>query len=349
MTAGSLAEMAMWVAENRAVARTIYEITPPDSGRFIAAEQLESWLDRELRGFPVQGLPLRTRSKVVKRRICEVLGYAVPTSFKRTRPLARFPCQDFDLYVQTSDNLQVWNDALSATRRYVLIREAGGVLAKVRVVTGVDLAVLDTTGTLTQKYQARLAVSKDASELISALDTERLGLILAKRTPAKIQGMPTAAPKAGKILSIAEVWRRLSPLIGRSFANAGADQERNRGAALHALVCAALGYERYSDDGRFPDVRHQLLEVKLQTAPTIDLGLVTPDSAEFLDLETAGLEPLRHRDVRYALFSAVIEGTQVRLTGLHLTTGADFFSRFPRFGGKVLNRKLQLRMPKGFL
>jgi hypothetical protein len=95
-------------------------------------------------------------------------------------------------------------------------------------------------------------------------------------------------------------------------------------------------------------VRHQLLEVKLQTAPTIDLGLVTPDSTAHLDLGVVTPEPLRHCDVRYALFSGVPQGRQILLTGLHLTTGADFFSRFPRFGGKVLNRKLQIRLPKGF-
>jgi len=341
--------MAAWVAENRAARRTIYEAAAPGSEQFIAADWLEAWLDRELRGFSVHGLPLRTRSKMVKCRICAVLGYAVPNSFKRTRPLARFPCQNFDLYVQTSDNLQIWNDALSPTRRYVLIREESGVLTKVKVVTGADLALLDTTGTLTQKYQARLAAQKDASELVSRLDTERLRLVLAKRPIGKIHGLPTNTPEAGSILSIAKIWRRLKPLVGQSFANAGADQERNRGAALHALVCASLGYGRYADNGRFPDVRHQLLEVKLQTAPTIDLGLVTPDSTALLDIGMETDKPLRHRDVRYALFSAVTKGSQVLLTGLHLTTGEDFFSRFPRFEGKVLNKKIQLRLPKGFL
>ena len=349
MSAVSLSKMATWVVSNRVAGRTIYEVTPPGTGQFVAANMLEAWLDRELRGFPVHGLPLRTRAKIVKRRVCEVLGYVVPSSFKRTKPLARFPCQDFDLYVQSSDNLQVWNDALSVTRRYVLIREEGGVLTKVRVVTGADLAVLDTTGTLTQKYQARLAVANDESELISPLDTERLRGFLAMRVFAKLPNLPTASPVAGKILSIAEVWRRLRPLVGQSFDRCGADQERNRGAVLHAMVCAALGYESYADDGRFPDVRHQLLEVKLQTAPTIDLGLVSPDSISPLDIGIVTPQAPRHCDVRYALFSAVLEGERVRLTGLHLTTGADFFSRFPRFGGRVLNRKLQIRLPKGFL
>lgn len=333
----------------RASQFTIYDVASRGSPLFIPGPQLEEWLDRRMRGFPVHGLPLRTRSKVVKRRLCEVLGYAVPASFKRTKPLARFPCQDFDPYVQASDNLQIWNDSLVATRRYVLMRESDGALTRVRVVTGADLAALDTTGTLTQKYQARLVVPEDTSELVSPKDSERLGPALATRIPKECSGVPTASPAAGAVFPIAEVWRRLFPLVGRAFPNAGADQDRNRGAQLHRLVCAALGYATYADDGRFPDIPHQLLEVKLQTSPTIDLGLVSPDSEAPLDFGTITPVPLQHRDVRYALFSASVDGANVRLRGLHLTTGADFFTRFPRFGGKVLNRKLQVRLPKGFL
>jgi hypothetical protein len=77
---------------------------------------------------------------------------------------------------------------------------------------------------------------------------------------------------------IQSVFDRLRVLIGSSFPNAGHDQERNRGAELHRLVCKALDYQSYADDGQFPDVKNQLLEVKLQTAPTIDLGLVEPVS-----------------------------------------------------------------------
>lgn len=338
-----------YVRAIKASGHSIYDAAAPGSPLYIPSPELETLLNAGLRGFSVIGLPLRTRSKVVKRRICEILGYPIPISFKRTKPLARFPCQNFDTYVQTSDNLQVWNETVSAMRRYVLIREEAGALQRVRVVTGAGLAVLDTTGTLTQKYQARFAVPKDSSELISTLDTARLRPALAKKLPRTIKAEPTDHPEAGKILPIAELWLRLRKLVGQIFPDAGAQQERNRGAALHRLVCVALGYETYADDGRFPDVKHQLLEVKLQTAPTIDLGLVTPDSSEPLDLRAITPNPLHHRDVRYALFSASTDGKIVTLCGLHLTTGADFFTRFPRFGGKVLNRKLQLRLPKGFL
>jgi len=346
---GSLAVAAASVDAIKSSGRTIYDVATPGSPLYLASPELEIWLDGKLRNFSVAGLPLRTRSKVVKQRICEVLGYPVPKSFKRTKPLARFPCQNFDTYVQTSNNLQIWNEGLSASRRYVLIRENNGKLSRVRVVTGADLAVLDTTGTLAQKYQARMAVSKNSSELISPQDSERLRPALAVRLPKKVKGSPVGSPVAEQILPITEVWRRLMPLVGKTFTDAGANQDRNRGAALHRLVCAALGYDNYADDGRFPDVKHQLLEVKLQTSPTIDLGLVTPDSVELLDMGAITPEPLRHQDVRYAVFSASTDGKSVTLLGLHLTTGADFFKRFPRFGGKVLNRKLQLRLPVGFL
>ena len=79
----------------------------------------------------------------------------------------------FDTYSQKSNNLQVWNEELAPTRRYVIIRISGRhVIDRVKVVTGDALAKLDTTGTLTQKYQARLICRAEAAELISREDTE---------------------------------------------------------------------------------------------------------------------------------------------------------------------------------
>jgi hypothetical protein len=100
--------------------------------------------------------------------------------------------------------------------------------------------------------------------------------------------------------------------------------------------------------GQFPDVRHQLLEVKLQTATTIDLGLVRPDSHDPLDVPKVLAQHLKHCDVRYALFYAKTDGATVTLTHIFLTTGEAFFRRFPQFQGKVLNRKLQIPLPAGF-
>lgn len=322
------------------------EIGDPDL--WIPTPALEALLDAGLRGFSLADLPLRTRSKVLKEQVCRVLGYPVPNSFTKTKP--RFPGQVFDTYIQKANNLQVWNEELDINRRYAIIRVGqSGLIEKVKVVTGSALAILDKTGTLTQKYQARLVPGSLASELVSAHDSENLADSLAQGPLQRtLNASPIENPIAGSLLPIEEVFNRLKPLAGTSFRDSGIDQERNRGADLHRLVCQHLGYSDYRDDGQFPDVRNQLLEVKLQTSPTIDLGLVCPDSEAPLGIPRLQGKTIRHCDVRYALFYGETDGQTVRITHIFLTTGEAFFSRFPKFGGKEINRKLQIPLPGDF-
>ncbi len=327
---------------------TIYDPLSKNSPLFIPTRALESILDRGLRGSSLAGLPLRTRSKVAKARVCEVLGYPVPLSFRKCKPWARFPAQDFDIYVQAANNLQVWNTELQPRRRYVLIRLGeNGIVQCVKVVTGESLAKLDTTGALTQKYQARFNPGAGC-ELVTPTDTTLLSPMLIQRASPVLDALPTDDMQPGFLKSISQLYAELSPLIGSVFQNAGHDQERNRGAALHQLVCAALGYRSYADDGQFPDIRHQLLEVKLQLSTTIDLGLVQPSSVEPLDVDALAEGSVRHCDIRYAIFGAKTDGRKVTLTCLVLTTGEAFFTRFPAFGGRVLNKKLQIPLPRDF-
>ena len=337
-----------YVAAIRRRGLTIYDyIEVGDPNFWIPTPNLQTLLHEGLVGMSLEGMPLRTRSKVVKEQICRVLGYSIPRSFKRTRP--RFPGQMFDTYVQKSNNLQIWNEEISASRRYVIVRvDAENVISNVRVVSGDILRLLDTTGTLTQKYQARLVIGDSATELISSEDTELLKPFVMPSLVLSRASSPSTHPQVRQLLPIAEVFTRLTPLVGVTFADSGYDQERNRGAELHRLVCKYLGYRYYHDDGRYPDVRHQLLEVKLQTSPTVDLGLVSPDSREALDVPYLDGEQVRHCDVRYALFYATTDGDNVLLTHFFAITGERFFTRFPQFQGNVLNKKLQIPLPSDF-
>src|SRR5947207_2448370 len=148
--------------------KSIYDVLHDSPDFFLAGGDLEATLRTGLLGLDLN-YPLRTRSKVLKSKICEILGYPVPSSFKRSKP--RFPGQDFDTYVQKSNNLQIWNEEITPTRRYVIIRlgESSKVIG-VRVVTGAVLAKLDTTGTLTRKYQAKSRVPVTQSVLVSQSD-----------------------------------------------------------------------------------------------------------------------------------------------------------------------------------
>ena len=116
-----------------------------DPELWIPTPELERLLNSAMTGISLAGLPLRTRSKVVKEHVCRALGYPVPSSFRRTQP--RFPGQLFDTYVQKSNNLQIWNEQLVSMRRYVVIRVGeNDAITKVKVILGNHLALLDRTG-----------------------------------------------------------------------------------------------------------------------------------------------------------------------------------------------------------
>jgi hypothetical protein len=328
--------------------KTIYEfIDMGDPELWIPTQALEALLTAEMQGKSLAGLPLRTRSKVVKTEVCNALGYPVPSSFKKTQP--RFFGQQLDTYAQKALNLQIWNEELSPVRRYAIIQVLDDeTIGKVRVINGQQLALLDKTGTITTKYQARLDLGTDKLELVAALDTFLLQPHLGSGLTFSSQVSPVQEPESGQLLPIQELFERLSSMVGESFSDPGMDQERNRGAALHSMVCKALGYSRYEDTGQFPDIKHQLLELKLQTSPTIDLGLVEPSSESPLDVVKLINEQPRHCDARYAVFYATTNGSTVTLTHLFLTTGEQFFNRFRQFGGKVINGKIQIPLPRDF-
>lgn len=325
-------------------------IDPDDADYYIPAPILQELLNRRLVGLNFAGVPLRTRSKMVKEAACHALGYPVPKRFTKLQP--RFTGQNFDTYNQQSLNLQIWNEPIDPTRRYALVRiGADGVVRQVVVVHGGVLIPLDTTGRLTTKYQAQLVPGADHLNLLTPRDTEPLlpylaadQVVAALKFDARVS--PIDQPLPQNLLPIAEIFRRLTPLVGRNFPDAGPLQDRLRGAELHRLICYALGYESFQDSGQFPDVRHQLLEVKLQMSPTIDLGLVLPTSLGAVrGIHGLGTVHPRHCDTRYAIFAAGSDGGVVTLTHLYVVSGMDFFDHFRQFQGRVQNRKIQIPLP----
>jgi len=328
--------------------RSIYDpISIGDPALWIPTNDLEALLVISLKGLSLAGLPLRTRSKLLKSKVCEAMGYPLPSSFTKTQP--RFPGQNLDIYAQKSHNLQIWNEEISPTRRYAIIAIDGNdVVTTVRVVNGDALAKLDTTGTLTQKYQAGVNLKENAgTHLLTSSDSNNLLPALSSGSEISLLN-PSSDPDENTLMPISTLFAKLSSLIGINFSDIGSDQERNRGAILHEYVSKALGYSIHQDNGQFPDIRHQLLEIKLQTSPTVDLGLVSPDSTELLDTQIINGIHARHCDVRYAIFGATLSDGQVKITHLFLANGEDFFTHFRQFQGKVLNKKLQIPLPVSF-
>lgn len=326
---------------------TIYEIIDPnDETLFIPTECLQAIIKDAMIGVSLQGLPLRTRSKIVKQKICECLGYPIPKSFKKTQP--RFSGQNFDVYTQKSLNVQIWNEEVASDRRYVFLEvNEYDVVTNVRVITGDELAYYDNTGKLTTKYQATMHHFAQ-SNLFASADTRNLLDVICKHQPDLRKCNPNDNPNAESLLPISELFNRLLTLEGREFDYISATQERNRGAVIHGAVCAALGYSVYEDDGRYPDLRNQLLEIKLQTSPTIDLGLHSPEDGCCI-FNCYG-KSFFSEDVRYAIFDGIVNSTHetVTIDKVYITNGLQFTRDFPLFQGKKQNAKIQLPLPTDF-
>jgi hypothetical protein len=324
---------------------TIYDSLEDRPELIFSLSLLESHLRGELIGIRVPG-EIRTRSKLAKRLVASALGYPVPASFQRTQP--RFPGQNLDVHVQKANNLQIWNEELDPDRRHAILRvDDNAVITAVRVVDGETLARLDTTGTLTQKYQASRLGGHTGTKLVSTVDTERFQRLLTPVNELPREALadldPLHPPERAKVLAIQPLFVVLQALPGRRLARAEL-QERNRGAALQRTVCDVLGLSHYADHGQFPDIPCQALEVKAQSSPTIDLGLVTPDSTD----EARGLAGLRHCDVRYCVAELEPRDGEFEVTAVVVSAGEDFFREFRAFEGLRQNRKLQMHLPPDF-
>lgn len=340
-----------YVTQIRQSGLTIYDIIPQGSPLYIPDQILQEILKEKIYGISLQGLPLRTRSKYLKECVCQALGYPIPATFKKSQP--RFPGQNFDTYAQKSTNLQIWNEEISPPRRYVIINiSESDIIEGVRVLSGVELAQYDRTGTLTHKLQAICSLSNSPFELVSQNDTAVISSLCKHIQSQSIQNcsnkLPTCTPSITELLPISSLFSYLSQIIGYNFNDTGVTQERNRGTILQQLSCKAIGYRHYADSGQFPDIPNQLLEIKLQTSPTIDLGVVNPSSHDLIPDFQGALPGVRYCDVRYAIFFAQVTGDIVTLTHLILTTGEDFFKRFPQCQGNMVNSKIQIPLPRNF-
>ncbi len=324
---------------------TIYDfISKDDKELYIPNNELESILDKEMRGFSVDGLALRTRSKIVKSEVCRALGYPVPLSFKKTQP--RYIGQNFDTYIQESLNVQIWNELVDPDRRYVFFRvNDEKVISRVKVIMGAELIKYDRTGTLTQKYQATM-ITRNTSMLFSKSDTSRIDKWATDDASVLVDVSPNSMPKKNHLLRITSVYTRLLPMVGKSIDYLDAVQERNRGAELHKMICEHLGYSKYEDDGSYPDLVNQLIEIKLQTSPTIDLGLHSPEDGA--DVVVTSGTTFKSEDIRYVVFEGEVNSDKILLKYLYMVNGKDFTEAFPLFKGNGTNAKLQLSLPSDF-
>ncbi len=130
------------------------------------------------------------------------------------------------------------------------------------------------------------------------------------------KGNFNSPPTTGNIFSIEVLNSLISKnLIGFKI-KAGAT--KNRGQLLEEKCLSLLGYSKETTDlleGGYPDVRNQLLEIKIQDTQTIDLGKYSPEYEKVIvpDLQ------LTTKDVRYLI--ALTDKKDLTVKGIILMPG----------------------------
>ncbi len=133
-----------------------------------------------------------------------------------------------------------------------------------------------------------------------------------------------------------------SRLIGMSIPSL---QTKNKGQLLEKEISDLLGYENENItlmEGLYPDIRHQLLEVKIQDSPTVDLGKYSP---LILESNFSKLENVTTEDVRYLI--ALTDKKDLTVKALVLMPGknlGDYFSYVSE-----TSYKCQRSIPMSFL
>ncbi len=146
-------------------------------------------------------------------------------------------------------------------------------------------------------------------------------------------GEPLANPPADPAIlySLEELATLLNPLMGIDAPRDEGNrilEVRPNGNWFEFEVAKSLGYHYPPGAGLFPDVRHQLLEVKHHTGKsvTIDFGHHHPGSEEVLEARWNEKTRIRVCDIRYLI--ALAPPPQFRVSVMVLATGAEINSIF---------------------
>lgn len=333
------------------------------------AEKLQGLIGRE---FKLSGKPKTdgsTLRKMVENELaaCDMLlaedsEYKVfPFKKKGVPKLVRYMAESFIVTTGTTYNLQVWNRVPNS--RKPLIKYNNGdrirccdincVMVKIDVDNSKIASIIVASpkhiesnfgkfGVPTIKYQAiinpttRSVITNDSEDksLMSA-DTEVMKPLLTKQSESPL-GKIADEPEASKLLPIEEIAKRtISQLVGTKL---DAADTKTRGQALERKVATLLGYdENDSLLGGYPDIRNQALEVKVQDAPTIDLGKESPSNPvkvfDGLDLTT--------EDVRYLI--ALTNPSTSIIEGIVLVPGRELENAFTMVDG--VSYKCQRSIP----
>jgi hypothetical protein len=230
-----------------------------------------------------------------------------------------------DTYIVTtgdSYNLQVWNRFPNS--RSILIQYANGETIRskdIRLIfikIDIKLEIIGSIVILTPDYienkfgkfgkptiKHQLMISPKQRELVINSENSILSFPDSKNLTYRIRHTHESTPANmlkepdfNNLFSVKLLTEMVAKhLVGQTLES---NDTKNRGQALERLVLQLLGYSEENLQGLaggYPDIPNQLLEVKVQDSPTVDLGKYSPET-EAIVMEDSNVTT---GDIRYLI------------------------------------------------
>jgi len=324
-----------------------FKIPPQSPQNVISPKELTSCLKKLVgTSFRITGKP-RTDGSALRKLISKVIlekGLSMEAKNEdfeiippRQKGIPRLLRELIDTYLVTtgdSYNLQVWNripNSSSVLVQYacgakILCKDIRFVFVKIDTVNEIIESIIVLTadyiennfgkfGKPTIKHQ--LMISKKQREqiinstdsLLTFKDSKNLSYRIRHNhdiTPSSMLG----EPDFNHLFSIQLLTEMVAKkLVGTTLE---ANDTKSRGQALERVVLQLLGYSEDNLNGLaggYPDIPNQLLEVKVQDSPTVDLGKYSPEFEELVTIDSN----VTTKDIRYLIAltnsaTGIIEG-----------------------------------------
>lgn len=284
----------------------------------------------------------------------------VPPKQKGVPSFLREYIDTYTVTTGTAYNLQVWNRNPNSASVQVDLKNGETLLASdVRFVLGkistdniIESIVIMTPDYIENKFgrfgkptikQQLIISNKKREEIISGggmvIADSSLPMELLADKNDRVFDKANIKDEPDKVLPLETIDECITDkLLGKKLDISLSTKQR--GQQLERFVAYQLGYKNLQEglEGGFPDIRNQMLEVKVQDSPTIDLGRYSPQFEEQIN------DNFTTRTIRYLI--ALTDATNGEIDGLIMCPGEELGKHFTYVAEKSF--KCQRSIPMSF-
>lgn len=356
--------MENYIKEGKIPPRSKFVMTPPDE----LAQKLKSLIGTSIQMTGKAKTDGSNFRKIVTKHLLEMYMPEASEDYEIEVPkgkgLPKFLREYIDTYIVTtgkSYNLQVWNrNPVSESilidlknGEYLRSKDIRFVFGKVSQEGCIEAIVVMTPEHIENKFgkfgkqtvkQQLIISDKKRNDIIQnggmiIQDSNLSEELFADENSTITEGI-SIQDEPDKIFSVKAIEKKVKEkLVGEKLDFQSST--KLKGQQLERMVAYLLGYNESAQknlEGGYPDIRNQMLEVKVQDSPTIDLGRYSPQFEEQI------YKNFTTRTIRYLI--ALTNAASGKIDGLVISPGEELGKHFTYVSEKSF--KCQRSIPMSF-